>query len=138
MRGNEEDDVNVSDLTLRGSKGIGVYGGRKGIGVHGDCGASVRLNNVSVENSEWNGVVVDRTKRNSMKNCNVSHSKDNGLCVWNGGLMTIDGNNTTIRHNCTNGCSYHYGLHTGYSSSIHLASSLTIETISKNKIIIKI
>ena len=47
--------------------------------------------------------------------------------------MTIDGNGTTVHHNCTNGDSDEYGLHTGGSfSSIHLASSLTIETISKN------
>ena len=48
-------------------------------------------------------------------------------------LMTIDGNVTTIHHNCTNGNSSDYGLHAfDSSSSIHLASSLTIETISKN------
>ena len=47
--------------------------------------------------------------------------------------MTIDGNGTTIHHNCTNGRSSDYGLDTvDSSSSIHLASSLTIETISKN------
>ena len=62
-----------------------------------------------------------------MKNCNVSHSKHSGLDV-NGGLMTIDGNGTTIHHNCTNGDSGHFGL-CAYdpSSSIHLASSLTID-----------
>ena len=50
------------------------------------------------------------------------------------GLMTIDGNGTTIHHNCTSGDSSHYGLHSGtyHAGSIHLASSLTIETISKN------
>merc|ERR1711865_1267975 len=91
------------------------------------------LDNVSVENSGNNGVLVGGSKRNTMKNCNVSHSKGSGLCVWDGGLMTIDGNGTTIHHNCTNGNSDNYGLRTyDSSSSIHLASSLTIETISKN------
>jgi hypothetical protein len=55
--------------------------------------------------------------------------------VRDGGLMTIDGNGTTIHHNCTSGLSHNYGLCTGHyysSGSIHLASSLTIETISKN------
>ena len=47
-----------------------------------------------------------------------------------GGLMTIDGNGTTIHHNNTRGSGY--GLHADSSSSIHLASSLTIETIAKN------
>merc|ERR1712166_1345794 len=124
MRGNEEDDVNVSDLTLRESKGSGV---------NGQYGASIHLDNVSVENSEGCGVVVSGTKRSTMKNCNVSHSKYSGLYVQDGGLMTIDGNGTTIHHNCTNGGSCRYGLDTfSSSSSIHLASSLTIETISKN------
>ena len=49
------------------------------------------------------------------------------------GLMTIEGNGTTIHHNCTVGDSRDYGLRTcNSSSSIHLASPLTIEMISKN------
>jgi hypothetical protein len=124
MKGKKEADINVSDLTLRDSKRTGVWGYE---------GASIHLDNVSVENSGRCGVVVDGTKRSTMKNCNVSHSKKSGLLLWNGGLMTIDGNGTTIHHNCTDGGSGCYGLHTNdSSSSIHLASSLTIETISKN------
>jgi hypothetical protein len=123
MNGNEEQDVNVSNLTLRDSKGSGVCG---------YDGASFHLDNVSVENSEEFGVVVDGSKRSTMKNCNVSHSKYSGLVVANDGLMTIDGNGTTIHHNCTNESSYSYGLEADSSCSIHLASSLTIETISKN------
>jgi len=124
MNGKEEDDINVSDLTLRKSKESGVWGYN---------GASMHLDNVSVENSGRYGVSVYATKRNTMKNCNVSHSKQSGLRVMYGGLMTINGNGTTIHHNCVDGGSSRYGLHTwDYSSSIHLASSLTIETISKN------
>merc|ERR1712166_118275 len=97
----------------------------------GDGGASFHLNNVSVENSGDCGVFVIGTKRSSMKNCNVSHSKWSGLYVGGRGLMTIDGNGTTIHHNCTDGDSGYYGLHTyGSSSSIHFASS--VETISYN------
>ena len=123
MKGKKEDDVNVSNLTLRKSNGFGVYGCK---------GASIHLDNVSVENSNGHGVAV-RTLRNTMKNCNVSHSKYSGLFVRDG-LMTIDGNGTTIHHNCAHGSSVDYGLDTAYSpsSSILLASSLTIETISKN------
>ena len=70
-----------------------------------------------------------------MKNCNVSHSNYDGLAVCNGGLMTVDGNATTIHHNCnTNGDSGCYGLHANSTrktnSSIHLVSPLTKETIS--------
>ena len=70
------------------------------------------------------------SKRNTMKNCNVSHSKGNGLYVWNNGLMTISGNATTIHHNGTSGGDY--GLYTGFYSSIHLFSPLTKEIISTN------
>jgi len=123
MKGKKEDDINVSNLTLRGSKCHGVCGNN---------GASIHLDNVSVENSGYSGVYVRRTKRSTMKNCNVSRSKGSGLFVGGGGLMTIDGNATTIHHNCTGAFSNRYGLRTDSSSSIHLASSLTIETISTN------
>ena len=63
-----------------------------------------------------------------MKNCNVSHSKKSGLYVGNGGLMTIDGKDTTIHHNCTDGNSYHYGLDAGSNSS----SSIQITMASCN------
>jgi len=118
MYGKEEDDVNVSNLTLRKSNECGVCGCR---------GASIHLDNVSVENSGSIGVSVNGSKRNTMKNCNVSYSKGSGLYVGGGGLMTIDGNATT-RHGW--GC----GLHACpfSSSSIHLVSPLTKEMISTN------
>ena len=55
MNGKEEDDVNVSDLTLRKSKEYGI------------CGfyASIHLDNVSVENSGNDGVYVKGSKRNA-------------------------------------------------------------------------
>ena len=135
MNGKKEDDVNVSNLTLRKSRGSGVCGNN---------GASIHLDNVSVENSRSCGISLYSSKRNTMKNCNVSHSNGCGLRVMSGGLMTIDGNATTIHHNCTNGRngntfegSNNYGLrNTGHypftNSSIHLVSPLTLETISQN------
>jgi len=123
MGGKKEDDVEVTNLTLCKSKESGVFG---------DCNsASMHLDNVSVENSGGIGVYVRGSKRNTMKNSNVSHSKWSGLCVRYG-LMTIDGNATTIHHN---GKSEYdcYGLHAyGFSSSIHLVSPLTKEMISTN------
>ena len=118
MGGKREDDVNVSNLTLRKS------------GVCGNRGASFHLDNVSVENSGRHGVWVIGSKRNTMKNCNISHSKESGLWMGSGGLMTIDGNDTTIHHNGTNGRGY--GLHTFSPSFIHLVSPLTKEMISTN------
>ena len=123
MNGKKEDDVNVSDLTLRESKSFGVLG----------CyGPSIHLDNVSVENSGHSGVWVYGSKRNTMKNCNVSHSTHSGLFVGGGGLMTIDGNATTIHHNCTRpDCWTMYELYTASSSSsIHLVSPLTLDLVS--------
>ena len=103
----EKDDVNVSDLTLRESKGNGVYGYR---------GACIHLNNVSVEYSKNYGVVVccnvssTYRNRNTMKNCNVSRSKGSGLVVGTGALLWYDG--TIIHHNFTDEDSAHYGVHT--------------------------
>jgi hypothetical protein len=74
-------------------------------------------------------IIDSKQKRNAMKNCNVSHSKESGLYVRDGGLMTIDGNGTTVHHNGTNG--YGYGLRTYNSSSIHLVSPLTKELRTK-------
>ena len=122
VQGDEEEDINVSNLTLRGSKVDGVCSGYNG--------ASIHLDNVSVENSGNDGVFVRGSKRNTMKNCNVSHSKESGLFV-NNGLMTIDGNGTTIHHNCTNRYDC-YGLRANSSSSIHLVSPLTKEMVSTN------
>ena len=87
---------------------------------------------MSVEKSERNGVGVEGSKRNSMKNCNVSHSQWNGVYVRDG-LMKIDGSDTAIHHNnVTSGHSDCCGLFADSSSSIFLASSLTIKMISKN------
>ena len=47
MKGKKEDDVNVSNLTLRDSKGDGVSG---------QYSASMHLDNVSVENSGSRGL----------------------------------------------------------------------------------
>ena len=134
MNGWEGSDVHVSDLTLRQSKGIGVEGRMYG-------GASIHLDNVSIENSGQCGVAV-YGKRNTMKNCNVSHSKSNGLVVsGDDGLMTIDGDATTIHHNCISGCSceisscyvhVRFGMHVYTNSSIHLLSPLTKDMITKN------
>jgi len=121
--GDEEDDVNVSNLTLRDSKVNGVRGSN---------GASMHLENVSVENSGCHGVSVCGTKRSTAKNCNVTHSTWSGLYVCDGGLMTISGIGTTIHHNGTDGNDWDVGLETCDTSSIHLASSLSIEKISKN------
>ena len=71
------------------------------------------------------------TKHSTMKNCNVSHSKQSGLLVNYGGLMTIDGNGTTIHHNVTDGDSYDYGLRVIFQFK-SIQFSILFETIVVN------
>ena len=92
---------------------------------------SFHLFHLNIERSEGNGVSVINTKRNTMSNCQVSHSKENGVWVYNG-LMTMTGSGTSIHNNVTGGASNQYGLRTNSSSSIHLVSPLTKESVSIN------
>jgi hypothetical protein len=118
MNGKKEDDVNISNLTLRESKGDGVHG----------CNASIHLDNVNVEKSGRSGIKINGSKYSTMKNCQVSHSLGCGLLVYGSGLVTVDGSATAIHHNCKGG-TFGYGLYT-ISSSIHLVSLLTKEMVS--------
>jgi hypothetical protein len=124
MEGKKEDDVTVKHLTISQSKEYGVYGVR---------GMSFHLFNLNIEKSEGSGVNVIETKRNTMSNCQVSHSRWSGVQV--NGLITMNGSGTSIHNNVTGGTSYNYGLCTpswNSSSSIHLVSPLTKESVSIN------
>ena len=125
MEGKKEDDVNVKNLTISQSKSDGVYG---------DEGMSFHLINLNIEKSEGNGVSVYKTKRSTMSNCQVSHSKYSG--VWVYGLITINGSGTSIHNNSiiyVTRVGDRYGLCTfSHSSSIHLVSPLTKASVSIN------
>jgi parallel beta-helix repeat protein len=124
MKGKKKDDVNVKHLTISQSKGHGVFG---------DGGMSFHLFHLNIEKSEYSGVSVWSTKRNTMSNCQVSHSKKSGVYVGYAGLITMNGSGTSIHNNVTGGSSNRYGLHTYDSSaSIHLVSPLTKESVSIN------
>ena len=126
MLGKKEDDVNVKHLTISQSKGYGVLG----------RGMSFHLFHLKIEKSGQYGVYVSDTKRNTMSNCQVSHSKYSGVivnCGVYGGLITMNGRDTSIHNNVTLGLSGYYGLHTSTTSStIHLVSPLTKESVSIN------
>ena len=115
--------MNVKHLTISQSKGCGVWGNE---------GMSFHLFHLKIEKSGVDGVWVSGTKRNTMSNCQVSHSKYSGVEV-DGGLITINGSGTSIHNNVTGGYSRSYGLYTDWSSaSIHLVSPLTKESVSIN------
>ena len=130
MEGKKEDDVNVKHLTISQSKDCGVEGNR---------GMSFHLFHLKIEKSEGYGVVVSNTKRNTMSNCQVSHSKYSGVDVYDG-LITINGSGTSIHNNVTGGERDCYGLRTHPSSradgrwppAIHLVSPLTKKSVSIN------
>ena len=76
------------------------------------------------------GVVVSCTQRNTMTDCQISHSKGSGLAVYNGGLMTIDGDATTIHDNCTGGIRQTYGLDTGSTNAKRKKQEENLYTLS--------
>ena len=123
MKGKKKDDVNVKHLTISQSKidGVNGYGGM-----------SFHLFHVNIEKSKEHGINVYKTKRNTMSNCRVCHSKKSGVRVEYG-LITINGSDTLIHNNVTSGSRYELGLYTYTSSSfIHLVSPLTKKKISIN------
>jgi hypothetical protein len=122
MTGKKEDDVNVKTLTISQSKGQGVYGYE---------GMSFHLFHLKIEKSGEDGVRVRETNRNTMSNCQVSHSKESGVIVLDG-LIKMNGSGTSIHNNVTSGSRHCYGLYTNSSSSIHLVSPLTKESVSIN------
>jgi hypothetical protein len=124
MKGKREDDVNVKNLTISQSKGHGV---------EGDGDMSFHLFHLNIEKCKYSGICVYKTKRNTMSNCQVSHSKTSGVLVYANGLITMNGSGTSIQKNVTGGDSDLYGLNTeDSSSSIHLVSPLTKESVSIN------
>jgi hypothetical protein len=123
ITGKKEDDVYVKHLTISQSKNNGVIGKQ---------GMSFHLFHLNIEKSEGMGVYVADTKRNTMSNCQVSHSKGSGVHVQYG-LITMKGSGTSIHNNGTGGRRAYYGLYTSSSSSsIHLVSPLTKESVSIN------
>jgi parallel beta-helix repeat protein len=123
MTGKKEDDVTVKHLTISQSKGRGVYG----------VGMSFHFFHLNIEKSGLYGVWVFNTNRNTMSNCQVSHSKWSGVYATDDGLITINGSGTSIHNNVTSGNRGYYGLETyNSSSSIHLVSPLTKESVSIN------
>ena len=131
IKGKKEDNVIITNLTIREAKQFGIIGGG---------GASVQLNKVTVDLSGIHGVIVSLSQRNTMTDCKISNSKGSGLMVSNGGLMTIDGDATSIHDNCTDGRSINYGLDIAYSTknnkvtpgAITIKPPLTKASISTN------
>ena len=110
--------VRISNLTINNSICDGIHS-TKGIEMH--------LNNITIQNSRENGVVVNGGT-NYMTNCEITNSRGNGVRVnWNGKIK-IDGEQTSIHHNIYgNRTRNQYGLHTTFKdASILIVSPLTI------------
>ena len=77
------------------------------------------------------GVIAYQTK-GRLTNCQITQSTGSGVCSSSNSTIDIEGEETMIEKNNTSGRSDQYGLSAYDSSSIHILSPLTKESISKN------
>tara|TARA_B100000795_G_scaffold263765_1_gene243355 strand:+ start:15 stop:1061 length:1047 start_codon:yes stop_codon:yes gene_type:complete len=135
--GREGKDVHLSDCTVTGAKGNGIYAGTL-VKCPGETSEEreaasilfgVHLKNVCVEKCGA-GVCVDSTSGNTMTDCNVNNNTNYGVLAQSGACMTIDGSATTIHHNVgkRDKRANNYGLHASGGSI--LLKSLKKEDIS--------
>ena len=119
-------NVHLQNMTLRSAKKSGVWGQ-----------SSFTMTDVIVERCCESGVVAWGTA-GACTNVNVRQCGKSGVLAGKGGSMTLIGASTKVHQNCTtrNYPGYVYprpcGLALVGSSTIHLVSPLTKETVSIN------
>ena len=113
--------VHVEHLTIRGSKWSGVYGS-----------SSFTLNDLIIEQCGMYGVYAYGSST-IVRCCNVVSRKcqGNGVIADSGASIILEGRETSIYENCSEGRSHYYGLEVWGSSKIQIVSPLTKESISK-------
>jgi len=100
FNGEIQGNCHLRHLTLRRSKGCGVYGA-----------SSFTMEDVLVEQSEWHGVSVDGTGvAGRLTNVEVRQSGWSGVVAESGASITLIGAKTKVHHNGTTGRRYYYGL----------------------------
>lgn len=124
IRGSRGNDVVIKNLTIRGSKTVGVRARN---------GSSIVLNNVSVHECWGCGMLLENVLRNELVNTEISGCLLSGLRLLSNSICTLSGNSTTIHHNCTKrftGRRFNYGVRIGYKSTVNIVSPLLQENIS--------
>jgi hypothetical protein len=87
---------------------------------------------VKFDNCSLYGVFAFGTK-GRLTNCQVTRCGRIGINSYHGSTIEIEGEESRINNNCTDGSSSGYGLYTDHSSSIiHLLSPLTKDDVSTN------
>jgi hypothetical protein len=124
--GDEGKKCTLMDITVQKTKGNGL-GGYDGMSF--DC---LRMH---FDQCGDCGVFAWDTK-GRLTNCQITQSKNSGVHSSYGSTIKIEGEETMIEKNNTDGRSYgffdNYGLRADTSSFIHILSPLTKESISKN------
>ena len=99
-------------------------------GLSGSGGMSFECIRLHFHKCGGYGVGASNTK-GRLTNCQVTHCKMSGVYSENS-TIELEGEETRLENNCTNGESHEYGLDTYASSTIHLLSPLKKESVSKN------
>jgi hypothetical protein len=125
IRGTKEvgKTVVLKDMTISETSGHGVYGNN---------GLSWLCDSLTITQCGGDGVYAQNTK-GRLINCVITQCRLNGIFCFNNALIELEGDQTKVDGNGTDGDSYDYGMETLYTSSIiHLLFPLTKESVSTN------
>ena len=129
---NKDQHCTFLDLTIQKTKEDGLLGceGR----MQGYGGMSFDCRRVKFDKCGRWGVCVGGSTKGRLTNCQLTNCKQSGVyCSDTAGTIEIEGEESRINNNCTDGDSGDYGLEAYTSSSIiHLLSPLTKEDVSTN------
>ena len=122
IRGEKDQHCTFFDLTIQKTKKDGL---------NGEFGMSFDCRRVKFDKCGDFGVYALNTK-GRLTNCQVTNCKRSGI-VSESSTIEIEGEESRINNNCTDGDSSSYGLKASSPSSIiHLLSPLTKEDVSTN------
>ena len=119
----EKKIVDMQDFTMKGSSrdGLSAYNG-----------LSFLCTRMTFTQCGSNGVIALYTK-GRLINCVITQCRFSGIFCHNNALIELEGEQTKVDGNVTNGDSWNYGMDTSATSStIHLLFPLTKESVSTN------
>jgi hypothetical protein len=118
--------VNMQDFTMKGSRA----GGSSMYGLYNNNGLSFLCKDMTFTQCGYYGVNASNTK-GRLINCVITQCWWNGISCGSNALIELEGDQTKVHGNVTNGDEY--GLQTSSTSSIiHLLFPLTKESVSTN------
>jgi hypothetical protein len=123
IKGEKGKKCTLMDITVHKTENVGLYGYG---GMSFDC---LRMH---FDQCGVHGVFASYTK-GRLTNCQITQSKNSGV-YSNDSTIEIEGKETMIEKNNTDGDGVEYGLKAEYAFAafIHILSPLTKESISKN------